>query len=77
MSLTEMYADAEANRDEVEDRSTRISAAMDAWYEDGYEAYEPGADIERQAALQGGHPARLVAAFRQGWERAATEERAL
>jgi hypothetical protein len=74
MSLTELYSDAEANRDEVEERSERISAALDAWFDHGYEAYEPGADIESQPALRGDHPRKLVAAFREGWGRAEVED---
>lgn len=73
MSLTEMWSNAEANRDDIEDRSERISAAMDAWYEQGLEAWEPGRVLEQEPALTGDHPVRLVAAFCAGWRRAETE----
>lgn len=79
MSLTELYHerelfDAEASTDLVAERLELIDAAFDHWFEKGAEAYEQGAHIETHPAMTGSAPRGLKSAFRDGWERAATEE---
>lgn len=75
LSLLADLPDPEVNDLELEERSVRISDALDHWFQRGLDDFTPGVDVEVVIGHlnTGGHP-RLAQAFREGWEMAAHKE---